>query len=246
MNKFSIFLYDMKRALHEPAFIISVIIGVIILAFSNLIFIFNYINNENVIDTDTLFKNSQALIFPFAAPLLCALPYGGMRMFESETGFKALMILKMRRIDYILPRFFTCGFTGSISLLIPSLLLLTASAFLGNGYQDFYECLKGTLLCIPFGFAYAVLSYSLTFYNRKRYIPVVFPQVLYLLCIYAFPHLNISRFYPPLGISPWIYGDTSYLDLLLMSGIIISASAIITFTAYVIRSSANAFRRELV
>ena len=61
-------------------------------------------------------------------------------------------------------------------------------------------------MSLAFGFSYAVISYGLTFVNRHNYVPLVMPQVLYMLCIYAFPIIKLEKFYPPLDLSPTIYG----------------------------------------
>ncbi len=218
MNKFRIFLYDLKRALTEKSFWFAVFAGVFILIISFLY----YVILGDVTSSDTLFKMSQALAFPFAAPLLCCIPYSSMQMLEEDTGYKILMSVKIRRTSYSFPRFFVCGIAGALAMFIPQMILYITAAFFG-GYTN-AECISGVMLGILFGFAYSTIAYSLTFFSRKRYIPTVFPQVIYMLCIYAFPHLNLEKFYPPLAISPWIYGSENYVNMIyLLAAIIVIA-----------------------
>ena len=54
------------------------------------------------------------------------------------------------------------------------------------------------------------------------------PQVLYMLCIYAFPHLKLERFYPPLDISPSIYGGTVTPDRLILPAVLTGSAVILT------------------
>ncbi len=224
MNKAAVFLSDMKRALSEPAFFKSVILGILIL-FVPLVY---FLITGNYNNADMLFKKSQAAVYPFCAALLCAFPYSGMQMLEDYTGYKTLMKLKMRRAGYSLPRFFVCGITGAAALFIPQALLLITVLFTDGCLSDWKEITSGIIMSVPFGFSYSVLAYSLTFYNRKRYIPIVFPQVLFMLCTYAFPHLKLNDFYPPLAISPWLYGDAPVRNMLVIPGVILFAAAVLS------------------
>ena len=189
---------DLKRVFTEPAFYISVILGLILLFGA---FTFLLISGE----TDRLYETAQSMALPFVAPVLAALPYSVMIMQEKETRYSSLMTIKLRKGGYELKRLLVCGISGAATLLIPQLLLFVVCAILG-GIDDMSFAALGLILPVTFGFGYAAISYGLTFVNRQRYVPLVMPQVLYLLCIYAFPHLKLEEYYPPLDISPSIYG----------------------------------------
>jgi len=189
---------DLKRVITEPAFFISIALNAILL-FSAMAY---YLTAGG---TETLYTSAQALALPFAAPVLAAMPYSVMIMQEKETRFGTLMTIKLRKNGYQLARLLTSGISGALALFIPQLALLLVCLCIG-GVPDFSFALKCLVLPITFGFGYAAISYGLTFVNRHRYVPLVMPQVLYLLCIYAFPHLKLERFYPPLDIAPSIYG----------------------------------------
>jgi hypothetical protein len=152
-----------------------------------------------------------------------------MRILEKDTRFDVLMLVKIRRGGYALPRFFSVGLTGAVTLFLPQTLLFAAALIFGGEVTDAGECLLGISLSLPFGFAYSTLAYALSFYNDKRYIPLLAPQVLYMLCVYAFPILRLTGFYPPLGVSPWIYGEPVYSDLLFVTAVIALAAAVMTF-----------------
>ncbi len=189
---------DLRRVLTEPSFYISVALGLVLMfgAFAALLAGGN---------TERLYLTAQSLAFPFAAPVLAALPYSVMIMQEKETRYSTLMGIKLGRRGYQLRRLLVCGCSGAMALLLPQLVLFIVCAFMGGLSDIGFEVLT-LLLPVSFGFGYASIAYGLTFVNSQRYVPTVMPQVLYLLCIYAFPHLGLEKYYPPLDISPTIYG----------------------------------------
>ncbi|MBQ8827067.1 MAG: hypothetical protein IJ007_08240 [Oscillospiraceae bacterium] len=214
------FFTDLKRIFTEPAFYISIGLNLILLfgAFAFLI-----INSS----TDRLFISAQSLALPFAAPVLAAMPYSVMIMQEKETRFSTLITIKLRKGGYHFTRLLTCGISGAAALFIPQLILWTVCFFMQSPY-DLSYVLKYPLLALSFGFGYAAISYGLTFVNSQRYVPLVMPQVIYLLCIYAFPHLKLDKYYPPLDISPAIYGGEITADRLIIPIMLTAAAFILT------------------
>lgn len=194
------FKTDLKRIFTEPAFWISV-------AFGAVLYLGAMAYHMLLSKADNLYISAQALAMPFAAPLLAAMPYSVMIMLESETLYSTLMTIKLRKRGYELQRLLTCGISGAAALLIPQVLLFCVCLILG-GIPDIGRAVKELILPVSFGFGYAVFAYGLTFANRQRYVPIVMPQVLYMLCVYAFPYIGLERFYPPLDIAPSIYGGT--------------------------------------
>ncbi|MGN0577258.1 MAG: hypothetical protein ACI4J4_01425 [Ruminiclostridium sp.] len=189
---------DLKRIFSEPAFYISLALNFLLLMGGMA---FAAANGES----SRLFLCSQSFALPFVAPLLAAMPYSVMIMQEKETRYSTLMSIKSGAAGYEMKRLFTCGISGAAALFLPQLLLYCICIFMG-GISDFAYDLKVLLLSLTFGFSYAVISYGLTFVNRHNYVPLVMPQVLYMLCIYAFPILKLEKYYPPLDIAPTIYG----------------------------------------
>lgn len=211
---------DLKRIFTEPAFYISIFLNMILLFGA-----FAYFTASG--DTENIYIRSQALALPFGAPLLAAMPYSVMIMQERETKFGTLMTIKLRRKGYQLARLLTCGISGAAALLIPQLVLFAVCAASG-GVLDYAYAVTGLILPVSFGFGYAAVSYGLTFVNRQRYVPLVMPQVLYLLCIYAFPHLKLERFYLPLDIAPSIYGGEITADRFVIPVILTGAAVLLT------------------
>ena len=209
---------DLKRVITEPAFFISIALNLILL-FGAMTY---YLTAG---ETETLYTSAQALALPFAAPVLAAMPYSVMIMQEKETRFGTLMTIKLRKNGYQLARLLTSGISGALALLIPQLVLFLVCLCIG-GVPDLGFAAKCLVLPVTFGFGYAAISYGLTFVNRHRYVPLVMPQVLYLLCIYAFPHLKLERLYPPLDIAPSIYGGEITLQRFAVP-LILTASAIL-------------------
>lgn len=189
---------DLKRIFTEPAFYLSIALG-------TLLFFGAMAYRLLVGAGESLYTLSQALALPFVAPLLAAMPYSVMIMQERETLYVTLMTIKLRKSGYELQRFFTAGISGAAALFIPQLALFLVCNLLG-GVSDLGKSLAELVLPITFGFGYAAFSYGLTFVNKQRYVPLVMPQVLYMLCIYAFPYIGWERFYPPLDIAPSVNG----------------------------------------
>ena len=189
---------DLNRIFSEPSFYISIAVNFLLLMGGMA---FALINGE----TDRLYLYAQSLALPFVAPLLAAMPYCVMIMQEKETRYSTLMSVKLGTAGYELRRFLTCGISGAAALFLPQLILFVICIFMG-GISDLSYDFMVLLLSLTFGFSYAVISYGLTFVNRHNYVPQVMPQVLYLLCIYAFPILKLEKYYPPLDIAPTIYG----------------------------------------
>ena len=213
---------DIKRIFTEPAFYISTGLSLLLLG-GALAYIL--LNGGN----DRLFVSAQSLALPFAAPLLAAMPYSVMIMQERETRFSTLMIIRQRSKGYRLKRLLTVGISGAAALFIPEAVLFAACLFIHPTGEIIY-CIKYALLSLSFGFAYAVFSYGLTFVNTQRYVPLVMPQVIYLLCIYAFPHLKLERFYPPLDISPAIYGGDITAERFFIPLVLSAAALLLTLT----------------
>lgn len=212
------FRTDLRRIFTEPSFWLSVFLGAVLLL-GGLGYV--YVSG----DGSNLYSRAQALALPFAAPLLAAMPYSVMIMTERETKFGALMILKQSgsRRQYRLKRFFTVGLSGAAALFIPHAAMFAVCAALGDAPDIL-------LLALPltFGFGWAAFSYGLTFVNRQRYVPLVMPQVLYLLCIYAFPYLKLDRFYPPLDISPSLNGSMPTSDRFVLPAVLAAAGLLLT------------------
>lgn len=189
---------DLGRIFTEPMFFISTGLNLLLL-FGSFFFLLSGGN------TDDLYSSANALALPFVAPVLAAMPYSVMIMQEKETRYGMLMTIKLRKKGYELLRLLTCGISGAAALLIPRAVLLIVCIAMGAA-GNIQDALAGLILPVTFGFGYAAFSYGLTFVNRQRYVPLIMPQVIYLLCIYAFPYLKLQKIYPPLDISPEIYG----------------------------------------
>ncbi len=198
------FLTDLRRIFTEPAFYISISLNILLLA-AGFLCVFSSC------EPDRLFLYAQSFALPFAAPVLAAMPYSVMIMQEKETRYATLMSIKLHSTGYSFRRFITCGISGAMALFIPQLILLIVCVILSPEADHGYD-ISVLMLSLSFGFSYAAVSYGLTFVNRQRYVPLIMPQVIYLLCIYAFPHIKLERFYPPLDIAPSIYGSDIIAD----------------------------------
>lgn len=213
---------DLKRALTEKSFVGALLIGSI----SLLIGIVVYGLEKDSYTAGEAFHFSQSFILPFIAPLLVALPYANMSMLEEDSGYKKLLLAKNNMKNYAFERYIVNGIISGLTLLIPLMLLLGVCLSFGR-----YESVKEILLIIGldfiFGFSYGSLAYGLTFVNSKRYIPTVAPQVIYMLFIYAFPYLNLEKFYPPLSFAPGLIPSVASIDNALVQLIVLNAIAIV-------------------
>jgi hypothetical protein len=195
------FLTDLKRSLSERTFFASLIIAFITLFGA---FIYLGLGGDNA-----SFEMSQSLVFPFVAPFLAALPYSVMIMTEKSTKYRDLIRLRRKGKNYVFPRFLTVGISGGLSLLLPEMLLLAVTLVTSKSVIS-ADIINILMLSFPFGFSYAALAFSLTFYNSEKILPLMIPEVFYLLLTYAFPYLNLEKYYPPLCISPFIFGSPDY------------------------------------
>lgn len=190
---------DFKRGLTEPTFFASISISFVVLAIS----LGYYLLTEEVFEATRAFWVSQSLILPFIAPLLATLPYSNMNMLEKDSGYLRLLTLKEGKKHYDFKRFMINGTVGGLAIILPLLVLAGICSFF-SAYQSLEEIIGIICLDFMFGFSYASIAYGLTFVNTKRYIPIVAPQIIYLLFIYAFPYLNLDAYYPPLSFAPWL------------------------------------------
>lgn len=195
------FITDLKRAFSERNFFITIFIG-ILSVFLPAVYLFL---EGNLISFD-FFKGSHGMILPFIAPILAAIPYSNMNMIEEKSGFDFLMFYRQGKKRWEFKRFFVNGITAGVAVSIPAGILAVFALFLGGTIQ-IYDMIEIVLLNFLFGFSFATVSYGLTFVNSKRYIPIVAPEVVYLLMIYSFPHLGLEQYYPPLAFSPYIFSS---------------------------------------
>jgi hypothetical protein len=218
------FKTDLKRAFTEPAFFTAVLLGL-----STLVGAFFYLkiqqNNAGFID-------AQALVFPFAAPFLSALPYAFMSKAERDINYMDLLKLRRGGRGYTLWRFLTVGISGGVALLVPELVLAIVAAiysFTSGNLDDAEQVFYVLALAFPFGFAFSVLAFALTYFNRLTLLAVITPEILYLLLTYAFPYLDLEKYYPPLAVSPYIYGspDIRYIGGLIVGVLLIAV--VLTF-----------------
>lgn len=193
------FITDFKRGLSERSFLGAIVLGILSLALG----LAYYVYGQDTYTADQAFIVSQSFAMPFIAPLLASMVYSNMNMLEKDSGYRNLLVLKYKGKSYTLKRWLVNNILSGMALLIP-MLMLYGVCRLFSPYAQQDEIVGVILLGFLFGFAYGSFAYSLTFVNRKRYIPIVTPQVLYLLFIYAFPYLGLEKFYPPLSFSPWL------------------------------------------
>jgi hypothetical protein len=219
MRFWRFFLTDLRRALTERTFAASLAV-----AFAALFGAFVYLGLSG---GEPSFVMSQSLVFPFIAPFLAALPFSAVIMTEKKTKYRELIKLHRRGKNYALPRFLTVGISGGLALLLPEILLMFIT--LTSGEREFTaEAFRILSLAFPFGFSFAVLSFSLTFYNDETVLPLIIPQVFYLLFTYAFPYLDLERYYPPLSVSPYIFGEPDFLRIALTLCAVLGTSVILT------------------
>lgn len=220
---------DFKRGLTERSLISAVILGILSLAIG----LGAYMYGRTIYVADEAFKASHSLVMPFIAPFLACMVYSNMNMLEKESGYETLLILKNQGKTYVLKRWLVNNSLSGIALVLPMFILYITCAIF-SPYTQTEEIMQVILLDFCFGFVYGALAYSLTFFNKKCYIPVIAPQVIYLFFIYAFPYLNLEKFYPPLSFSPWLmqqHVEAKLISLELMillgiSGILVGVNRI--------------------
>ncbi|ONI38171.1 hypothetical protein AN639_08260 [Candidatus Epulonipiscium fishelsonii] len=209
-------LNDIKRGLTEPTFFHSNLILLCLITISGIY----YFSKNNMYNADTAFITMQSLIIPFVAPIIVCLPYSSMNMLEQDSGYKRLIVHRIGYNKYVIMRFISNGFVGGVTLAFPLLILLVICRLI-SPYSQLGEVIK--VICLDFGFgvSYSTIAYGLTFFNNKRYIPNIVPQVVYLLLTYSLPYLNLDKFYPPLSYAPWLLAYQSDIQSILIQFVIL-------------------------
>jgi ABC-type transport system involved in multi-copper enzyme maturation permease subunit len=220
------FATDIRRIFTEATFWVSIFIGFLTLVIPFVLF---SVNSE----TDSIsggFVTAQSTVFPFVAPFLAALPFAGMYKNEVETKYADLLMLRRGGRSYAFTRFITVGISGGLALILPQILLLLFT-FVSNytdSISDYKRIITVMILAFPFGFTFAVAAQAVTAFTRSKALAVITPEVLYLLFTYSFPYLELDEYYPPLAVSPFIYGVPDYKHILSLFAIIILFSLIVT------------------
>ncbi|PHV70805.1 hypothetical protein CS063_08535 [Sporanaerobium hydrogeniformans] len=190
---------DFKRSLQERNFIFSLVLGILLIVVSFSYYFYGHTSY----DSWQAFKISQSYLLPFLAPLLASLPYSNMNMLEKDYGYDTFLLNKANTRSYVFRRGLVNAVAGGLVLLLPLLLLGGLCRLLGP-YEEKINLVQIFILDFLFGVSFASFAYILTFVNTKRYIPLVAPEVMYLLMTYAFPYLGLETYYPPLCFSPWL------------------------------------------
>ncbi|MGL4363037.1 MAG: hypothetical protein ACRCSG_07225 [Cellulosilyticaceae bacterium] len=213
------FITDLKRGFTERNFVNALIIASVCLIISM------YANQNLMADGNNFLLATQSLILPFIAPLLAAFPYANMIMIEQDTKYEQFMWTKNNQKSYAISRWFTTGIIGGGVLAIPISCVGVITYFISSvfSWQTYINVIGISFI---FGFVYAGLSYGLTFVNTKTYLPVIAPQVIYLLFIYAFPYIGLEAFYPPLSFSPWIIKGVATPGQIIMQYVVVGITGI--------------------
>ncbi|MDR0944284.1 MAG: hypothetical protein LBM41_07115 [Ruminococcus sp.] len=226
---FSFFFTDLRRIFTEPTFFTSLLLGSVALLAPFFIL------------PSSSFVTAQSAVFPFAAPFLAALPFAAIYKTERETKYADLLKIRRGGKSYAVTRFFTVGIGGGFALMIPEILLLAVSFFINNAavMDDLFRINYTLALSFPFGFVFAALAYAMTFITRSKIIAIITPEVLYLLFTYAFPYLDLEKYYPPFAIAPFIYGvaDLQYIYLMFAAMFIVSLIITIIFEILTVKES---------
>jgi hypothetical protein len=224
----SFFFTDLRRIFTEPTFFTSLLLGSIALLTP-----FFMLSGG--------FVSAQSAVFPFAAPFLAALPFAAIYKNERETKYADLLKIRRGGKSYAVTRFFTVGIGGGFALMIPEILLLAVSYFINNSavMDDLFRINYTLALSFPFGFVFACFAYAITFITRSKIIAIITPEVLYLLLTYAFPYLDLEKYYPPFAISPFIYGvaDLGYIYLMFAAMFLISLIITIISEIFTVKES---------
>jgi hypothetical protein len=218
------FATDMRRIFTETTFLTSLFLGILTFIIP---FVLLFRGGDSV---SAGFVSAQSTVFPFVAPFLAALPFAGMHKTEVETKYSDLLKLRRGGRDYSFTRFITVGISGGLVLLFAELflLLVTFITIYTDSISDYRRIAAVVVLTFPFGIAFASAAQAVTVFTRSKTLAVITPEVLYLLFTYSFPYVELHEYYPPLAISPFIYGEPNFGRIIAFFTIIILLSLIVT------------------
>lgn len=163
----------------------------------------------------SLFSYTFFMLFP----LLAVITQGDSLVFDKTIGYSKHMFIRGKKSDYYGARFISSFLSGGIVIIIPLILNIllcattspsilsqaatgTASIFPTSMWSSLYYThpLVYTILYLIIDFVYgglfAAFATSLGVVTRNRFLPLIFPFILYLFCYTVFSSMGIWEFAP--------------------------------------------------
>lgn len=201
--------FELSRALRGKYFIISLLIGGMIVAFDIITFQTQYLEPQNAILIQAWIGTDFAFAFHslyyILVPVIACLTYGGSYYMDMSTGYSKNILLRMRRSYYLLSKMIAVFISAFLSVAIPLLVDLFIVAgiyrnelperltFTTAGIIDiqrfpvlFIErpvgyCLLFIIIGGMFGGALGLISVVVSRWCRSAFSAIMFPFVLYIV-----------------------------------------------------------------
>jgi hypothetical protein len=156
---------------------------------------------------------TPAGVLTIMAPIIAVLPFAASFVEDKEKFFIRSILIRESRTQYFLKKYLVTGLLGSISVALPLVLLLIINLLffpkgdfnLGSMQKTFHEIYEQSKLTYAimaivnfaiFGFIYANIGLTISFFIRNKVVAIVGPFLLYTSPAFFFIHLNLSQFEP--------------------------------------------------
>jgi hypothetical protein len=159
-------------------------------------------------------------------PIIVTLPFAASFVEDKERFFLKNLLIRESRTQYFLKKYLITGLLGSLAVALPLILLLIINLFffpkgdfsLGSGvlgaFHEIYERSKLAYSIIAiinaaiFGFIYANIGLTISFFIHNKVVAIVAPFLLYILPAFFFIYLNLSQFEPS---ATFDFGTRAYI-----------------------------------
>ncbi|MDR1473434.1 MAG: hypothetical protein LBI41_02550 [Lactobacillales bacterium] len=210
--KSNLFL-EFKRGILSKKFLIAILLNCLCLAvgiYSNHLALLMF---KGLVLFYIGYILSPGGILVVMAPIIVALPFAASFVEDKERFFLKNLLIRESRTQYFLKKYLVTGLLGSLAVALPLILLLLINIIffpkgdfnLGSmtgAFHEIYERSKLAYAIISianatiFGFIYANIGLTISFFIRNKVMAIVAPFLLYILPAFFFIYLNLSQFEP--------------------------------------------------
>lgn len=213
-------LLEFKRGLLSKNFLIAILLNCLCLAigiYSNYLVLFMQMQKGLVLFyIGYLFTPGG--ILTVVVPIIVTLPFAASFIEDKENFFLRNVLIRETRIYYLIKKYLITGLLGSLAIALPLLILLLLNVMLlnigvfpkgnvnlGTGAGPFNEIyqrnqLMYALITIAnsaiFGFIYANIGLTISFFIKNKIAAITTPFLLYMLPGFFFIYLHLDRFEP--------------------------------------------------
>jgi hypothetical protein len=152
-------------------------------------------------------------ILSLMAPIIVTLPFVASFIEDKEKFFLRNILIRKSRICYFTQKYIATGLLGGLAIALPLFLLLVLNLIIypkGNvnffsivgpfsavfKYSQFAYAVILIINSYIFGFIYANIGLTISFFIKSKVVAIISPLLLYILPAFFFIYLHLDRFEP--------------------------------------------------